>query len=237
MNSTKLTNCSFDPNMYVQHETAKTPLYKDADITLLDYIFVEFRKFVSHPSYAKATVSEDFRTDSLFKLPKPNNCPRDFDHAKGLIKDFLIPLQTYHVFKNDCMIFKDEYAAAKECPICGSNHHKSNRKSAKIFKYFPIIPRIARMFQDTNLSQLLQEHSTCTDNGMLKDILDTERWKKDWFSDHGEFQGDLSCVLNFCTDGVNPFRTIGVNYSMWPMMMSVLNFPVSFRKSVGGILF
>ena len=44
-------------------------------------------------------------------------------------------------------------------------------------------------------------------------------------------------AVNFSTDGVNPLKTIGYNYSMWPMMMSVLNFPISFRKSVHGILF
>ena len=67
--------------------------------------------------------------------------------------------------------------------------------------------------------------------------MDTPRWKDDWFGPGGEFDEQQSgCVLNFCTDGVNPFKSLKTVYSMWPMMLSVLNFPVAFRKSVGGIM-
>jgi len=54
---------------------------------------------------------------------------------------------------------------------------------------------------------------------------------------NGEFGGyDMGLGLMFCTDGVCPHKTIHNNYSMWPLMMSSLNFPPSFRKSVGGIM-
>ena len=50
-------------------------------------------------------------------------------------------------------------------------------------------------------------------------------------------RGDKSaCTLSFCSDGVNPFKTMHVVYSMWPLMLPILNLPVALRKSVGGIL-
>ena len=72
------STCLFNPNLYVQHPAAQKELYKGSKLSQLDYIFVEFRKFVSHPTYSKRTVTENFRTDSKFKLPQPNNCPKDY---------------------------------------------------------------------------------------------------------------------------------------------------------------
>ena len=221
--------------MYQTHKLATTPLYLNSDITILDYIFLEFRKFVSHPSYAKTTVSETFRSDGLFKLPKPNACPKDFAAAKHSIKDFLVPLLTYDVCPQDCIIYSGMYSECIICPKCGESRYKQ-KKAAKTFKYLPLTARIARLYQTENLAKLLQAHGVRDDNGFLSDILDTDHWKKEWFGANGEFNSDTGCVLNFCTDGVNPFKTMHLTYSMWPLMVSILNFPVSFRKSVGGIL-
>ena len=236
-NNIKLSGCSFDPSLYNDHKLAKTALYVGSNISVLDYIFLEFRKFVSHPLSSKEAVSENFRIDTLFKLPKPNFCPKNYQDAKSQIREFLVPLQTYHACPNDCILFHKHLANEKKCPVCNSKRFLSSGRPAKVFKYFPLIPRIARIYQTENLVKLLHEHSVRPDDGFLKDILDTDRWKKQWFGQNGEFNGLSSgCVLNFCTDGVNPFKTMHLVYSMWPMMVSVLNFPISFRKSVGGIL-
>lgn len=230
----KLSNSYFKPDQYEEHFAMKIPLYNNAKISLLEYIFVEMRKFVSHPHYSKNTVTETFRTDKEFKLPRPNQCPNDFNSAKTVIKEFLIPLKKFDVCPNDCMIYHNDIE--KTCDACGSERYDANGKPKKVFKYFPLGPRLARIFQDENLAKILHAHSTRTDKDVLSDILDTYRWRKEWFDLGGEFKGQYGCALNFCTDGVNPFKTVGIQYSMWPMMMSVLNFPVSFRKSVGGTL-
>ena len=159
---------------------------------------VEFRKFVSHPSYAKTTVSENFRTDSLLKLPKPNHCSKDFSSG-----NFLVPIITYQVCSIDCVIFAGEISSCETWPKCGQNRYK-NGKPIKVFKYLPLAQRIARMYQNENLVRLLQAHSTRNKNGIMNDILDTDRWKKSWFGPNREFNDKTGCVLNFCTDGVNP---------------------------------
>jgi hypothetical protein len=109
-------------------------------------------------------------------------------------------------------------------------------KPAKVYKYMPITHRIARLFQDENLVKIIQLHCTRSDDGVLRDLWDTERWKK-WYDCDGEFGGDKRGVtLSFCTDGVNPFKAMHLIKSIWPLMITVMNFPIALRKSCAGIL-
>ena len=106
-------DCVFYPALYENHPSATVPLYKGASISKLDHIFIEFRKFVSHPSSSKVAVTESLRSDKYLKLPKPNESCETFTEAKNNIKEFLVPLTTYHVCVNDCVIFTGEYADHK----------------------------------------------------------------------------------------------------------------------------
>ena len=72
-------------------------------------------------------------------------------------------------------------------------------------------------------------------DGYIKDIWDTARWGK-WFIKDGEFEGSHGFAMSFCSDGVNPFKTMHTVCSIWPLMISSLNFPSALRKSVGGIM-
>ena len=59
----------------------------------------------------------------------------------------------------------------------------------------------------------------------MMDIFDSPKWKAAYGPD-GLFQGDphgLSVQLS--TDGVNPFSADKICYSMWQIMLSVLNWP------------
>lgn len=73
---------------------------------------------------------------------------------------------------------------------------------------------------------MLQEHALPPDMGdLMTDIFDSPKWKAAYAPD-GLFQGDprgLSVQLS--TDGVNPFSANKICYSMWPIMLSVLNWP------------
>lgn len=73
---------------------------------------------------------------------------------------------------------------------------------------------------------MLQEHALRPDMGdLMTDIFDSSKWKAAYALD-GLFQADprgLSVQLS--TDGVNPFSANKICYSMWPIMLSVLNWP------------
>ena len=89
------------------------------------------------------------------------------------------------------------------------------------------------LFQEQNLSKLLQSHSTQAFTTEVHDIHQT--WKE-WYGENGIFQGDSrGLALALCTDGTNPYSKEKNAYSMWPITLSILNLhlPSSLRSSAG----
>ena len=57
------------------------------------------------------------------------------------------------------------------------------------------------------------------------------------FSETGYFEGRQNGLsFAFEVDGVNPFHNIGVQYSMIPMMLSLLNIPINTSNAFGNIM-
>ena len=125
-------------------------MYEGAPIKVLDYVFLEMRKFLSHPCHTKVSVTENFHCVKLYKLPKQDNAYGSYEEAKNLIKKSIIPLRKYVVYSKDCIIFQGELKEDQQCPKC-SGFRFTNGKPKKIFKYFPISPRIRRLYQYENL--------------------------------------------------------------------------------------
>ena len=138
------------------------------------------------------------------------------------------------MYPKDCVIFRGELKEDQQCPNC-SSFRFTNGKPKKIFKYFPIGPRKGRLYQDKILTKTLHAHSSRPEGGFIKDMWDTNRKKNDCFGSSGIMKGDCpGYVLSFCSDGVNRYKSMHVVYLMWPIMLSLLNFP--FEESVCGIL-
>ena len=67
------------------------------------------------------------------------------------------------------------------------------------------------------------------------DIHGSPAWKEAYSPD-GFFAGDkLGISFAFEMDGVNPFHNIGIQYSMTPMMLTILNLPRHMRNAFGNI--
>ena len=66
----------------------------------------------------------------------------------------------------------------------------------------------------------------------MRDIHDSPSWLKA-FSESGDAR---AIQLQLSTDGVNPFSSNKVSYSMWPIMLSNLNLPRSVRSYFGNIM-
>ena len=70
----------------------------------------------------------------------------------------------------------------------------------------------------------------------MYDIYDSPSWKEA-FKSRGLFAGDKRGIgLALCTDGVNPFSHQRVAYSMWPIMLSLLNLPRIIRNLFENII-
>ena len=122
------------------------------------------------------------------------------------------------------IIFRGKNMQLHQCPHCHSNRYVSANIPAKRFTYLPLGPRLERMFGTPNLSQIVQSHCPRSD-GYIYDIHDSIVWEQS-YSTQGIFSGDSRGIsLGLCTDGVNPFSQNRVSYSMWPIVLTVLNLP------------
>ncbi len=169
-------------------------------------------------------------------LPSGNLLPCSYTDLVKLVEPFLIKPVVFHCCPNDCVVFRGKYIDAKVCPHCSSSRYKPNGKDAmKRYTYLPIGPRLVRMFGTDKLAQILQSHGSRTSNEstMLFDIQDSPIWKETYKK---IFLGDRNGIcLALNTDGVNPYKHNKVSYSMWPIMITLLNLPSHLRTSFNNI--
>ena len=218
---------------------ANTLMYPNARITILEGVYEILRDFVFTPDASKMSTSARFKQLKEKFLPENNMMPASFDQALQLITSFLMPLEKFHVCPNDCVIFRKEFTSLSKCPVCDASRYKDDGKTAwRNFTYFPITPRIRRLFATEITHKILREHSNKgIINGQMNDIHGSNLWLEDWFGEDGEFRGNKNgVVLNICLDGVNPFKSNKIDYSVWPIEIAIMNLPPELRKSCGGTL-
>lgn len=101
----------------------------------------------------------------------------------------------------------------------------------KRFYYLAIGPQLQRLFQTANLAQIVQSHIQEDCCSSMKDLHDSPAWKKA-YDNCGIFAGDpRGIAFCLCTDGLNPYSQNRVSYSMWPIVLTILNLPRKVRYS------
>lgn len=100
----------FDEKLYTNHELAKQKLYPGSSVTILQAIFLRFKIFACHPFMSKEDKAKIFEWDSIFILPSNNKMPTTFRGVKQKIKQFLIKLEKYDTWRNNCLIYREAYA-------------------------------------------------------------------------------------------------------------------------------
>ena len=172
-------------------------------------------------------------------LPLGNNLPNSYEDAMKIIQPYLVKPVVYDVCTNNCVIFRGIYKDLSECPKCGSGRYIGNSSIAiRRFTYLPLKPRLARLFNTSNMAQVLQSHAVLreSDESSIYDIHQSTAWN-DAYRVDGLFGGDKRGIsLALCTDGVNPFAHNKVAYSMWPIMLTLLNLPRYMRNLFASIL-
>nr|XP_018628358.1 uncharacterized protein LOC104102253 [Nicotiana tomentosiformis] len=76
--------------------------------------------------------------------------PKSLNKARNMIRDLGLHYEKIHACPNDCMLFWNDNAKADNYSVCGSSRWKSTNASSKIptkiLRYFPLKPRLQRMF-------------------------------------------------------------------------------------------
>ncbi|XP_048502755.2 uncharacterized protein LOC125498568 [Beta vulgaris subsp. vulgaris] len=161
----------------------------------------------------------------MFKsaLPKGADVPSNYYEARKMITDLGFNYEKIEACEHDCMLFWKENADLEKCSICGTNR---NRSCPKVLRYFPLKPRLQRLFMSSKTSNDMRWHfDKREDDGVLKHPADSEAWKH-FDKEHTMFASDSRNVrLGLASDGFNPFGGLRSEYSIWPVVLVVYNLP------------
>ncbi|KAM6577970.1 hypothetical protein CsatB_029807 [Cannabis sativa] len=136
-------------------------------------------------------------------------------------------------FLYNCCLFYKENASKEACLVCGtsrwvtSENGKAKKVPCKVMRYFPLTPRLKRLYSSRITAKSMIWHHTgkSKDDGVLRHSVDGLAWK-DFDAKHPEFARDPRNVrLGLAADGFNPFGNMSLAYSMWPVVLANYNLP------------
>ena len=82
------------------------PLFEGSSTTVLEALAGYFYWFSNHPSISKSALSSLLNHEHFNVLPPGNNLPSSYEQAYNVIKSHLLPTVCYHVYPNDCILFR-----------------------------------------------------------------------------------------------------------------------------------
>lgn len=183
----------------------------------------------------------------LFRLALPDDhvVPNSLYEAKKMIRDLGLDYEKIDACVNDCVLYRNEHATLEKCPICKeprwmTSHEnadnesdettigkkKKKKISRKILRYFPLAPRLQRLYMTKNIASDMRWHKEGRVNdGVMRHPADSPAWKR-LDEVHSWFALDSRNVrLGLATDGFNPFGLMSVSYSTWPVILIPYNLP------------
>ena len=108
-------------------------------------------------------------------LPEENALSESTYEAKKVVCPLGLEVQKIHACPNDCIFYRGkEYLKLEACPVCGAQRYKIPRDDpydvegekqkkkkkipAKVMWYFPVIPRLKRLFRCKANAKLMRWH-------------------------------------------------------------------------------
>ena len=157
--------------------------------------------------------------------------PTTFYEAKKIINRLGLNYQKIDACPNDCMLYWGDDASKENCKRCHTLRYKTiqkrkkqKKKPAKILKYFPLKPRLQRLFMSSKTVEHIRWHEVDkNEDGKLRHPRDTEAWKA-FYSDFPSFTANPRNVrLALATEGFNPFGNLSTSCSIWPVVLVPYN--------------
>ncbi|GJU35181.1 pyruvate kinase [Tanacetum coccineum] len=184
---------------------------------LTDSIFNEMLEFFQHV----------FPTTKGYKLPP------SYYAIKKTFKTIGLGYESIHACVNDCFLFRgDNNKDVHFCPVCKTSRWKDSNTPGKkvpkkVLRYFPIIPRLQRLYKSSHTAKEMTWHATgkCTEPGKMQHPVDGRAWKN-FDTKYPNFAKEPRNVrLGLAVDGFNPFGNLSQAYNMWPVILTTYNLP------------
>ncbi|XP_057773074.1 uncharacterized protein LOC130992454 [Salvia miltiorrhiza] len=220
--------------IYNMLDAADTPLYAGCDTYSQLSWMTQFMSIKTESHMSERTYNQ---MSSMMKaaLPEGNNCPEDFYSTKRNLRGLGLPVEKIDCCVNNCMLYWGETSELHTCMFCDQSRYKdslrasgSRRKKqvpAKQMHYFPLTPRLQRLFASPATAEQMRWHATSTDDGIMRHPADSPAWKH-LNSVFPGFADEIRNVrLGLSTDGFAPFAQSGRQYSSWPVIVTPYNLP------------
>ena len=164
-------------------------------------------------------------------LPEINTLPASEYAATKLLRKLGLEHVDIDVCPNSCMLYRGDDQHRDTCskPNCGAPRFKrvgASRVAQKVLRYFPLIPRLQRLYSTPKLAGLQTWHSANKSvDGKMHHAADSHQWQfVDSLDD--SFSGEHQNVrLGLATDGLNPFSVKRSTWSTWPVVLINYNVP------------
>ncbi|XP_021744024.1 uncharacterized protein LOC110710077 [Chenopodium quinoa] len=146
-------------------------------------------------------------------IPNNNHMADTFYEVKKIVKGLELSHQKIHACPKGCMLFWKDDAQLSECRVCGSDRYKQTSKGSlvplNVLFYFPITPRLQRLFSTKNILEEMTWHSKNPRvQGTMAHPSDSAAWKH-LDCRFPEFASEPRNVrLGLCTDGFAPHEEL-----------------------------
>ncbi|XP_010431509.1 PREDICTED: uncharacterized protein LOC104715835 [Camelina sativa] len=212
---------------------AETPLYPScSNHSKLSAIVTLFR-IKTHNGWSDKSFNELLQTLPSM-LPDGNVFHTSLYDVKKFLKSFHMGYEKIDACVNDCCLFRKKLKKLDKCPKCNASRWKTNKRTnevkkgvpQKVLRYFPIIPRLKRMFRSEDMAKDLRWHYTNkSTDGKLRHPVDSVTWAQ-MNEKYPSFAAEERNIrLGLSTDGFNPFNMKNSNYSSWPVLLVNYNLP------------
>ncbi|XP_025692596.1 uncharacterized protein [Arachis hypogaea] len=110
--------------------------------------------------------------------------------------------------------------------VDGALRKKKKKQAAKVLRYFPLKPRLKRLYMSSKTAEHMQWHNSApARDGLLRHPRDGQAWK-DFNATHTLFAEEpRNICLGLATDGFNPFGALSSTNSVWPVFLIPYNLP------------
>ncbi|XP_049378076.1 uncharacterized protein LOC125842815 [Solanum stenotomum] len=167
-------------------------------------------------------------------MPSDNKMIDSFYGTKKLMRGLGLPVEKIDCCKNGCMLYWREDSELINCKFCShprfkrSKHQHSKKKTNISYKkmyYFPLTPRLQRLYASNATAKHMRWHSEHERDGVMHHPSDSPACKH-FDQKYPHFASEVRNVrLGLSTDGFQPFGQSGQQYSSWPVIVTPYNLP------------
>ncbi|GJZ30325.1 reverse transcriptase domain-containing protein, partial [Tanacetum coccineum] len=168
------------------YASANEELYPGCDhVTRLDFM-AKFTYFKVKGKLTDSIFNEMLEFfQNVFPTAKGYKLPPSYYAIKKTFKTIGLGYESIHACVNDCFLFRgDANKDVHFCPVCNTSRWKDSNTPGKkvpkkVLRYFPIIPRLQRLYKSSHTAKEMTWHATgkCTNFDKMQHPVDGRAWK------------------------------------------------------------